>query len=66
MRRKVPVARVAAWEENDYDIYGSDREKELKAAGSGDNTSQGYLANYKMNLREKAARGELGQAKALK
>ena len=53
---KKAVERVKNFEENDYDIYKTE-------PNSGDKTSQDYLASYKLNLREKAAKGELGSVK---
>ena len=43
---KQAVERVENFEKNDYDIYKT---------GDGDDTAQGYLDQYKMNLREKAS-----------
>lgn len=48
--------RVEKFEENDYDIYKTD-------TSDGDSTAQNYLEDYKLNLRDKAAKGELGSVK---
>ena len=53
---KQAVERVEKFEENDYDIYKTE-------PSDGDNTAQDYLDNYKLGLREKAAKGELGSVK---
>ena len=53
---KQAVERVEKFEENDYDIYKTD-------PSDGDSTAQDYLDNYKLSLREKAAKGELGAVK---
>ena len=53
---KQAVERVEKFEENDYDIYKTE-------PSDGDSTAQSYLDNYKLGLREKAAKGELGAVK---
>jgi len=53
---KQAVERVEKFEENDYDIYKTE-------PSDGDSTAKNYLDNYKLGLREKAAKGELGEVK---
>ena len=53
---KQAVERVEKFEQNDYDIYKTE-------PNSGDKTSESYLSAYKLSLRDKAAKGELGKVK---
>ena len=48
--------RVQAFEKNDYDIFNDGK-------SNGEDTAQGYLEKYKLDLQEKAAKGELGAVK---
>ena len=57
--------RVEKWESGallDHN-YNSEESADTEAEGNGEASSQSYLNDFKLNLREKAAKGELGKLK---